>query len=111
MFGSSNGEMPWKTGFSKVRNVNLLEPNACCKQDMQCAEIDFVVECGKFFGQVGVVVGGYFEEKTMVFPRTKRISESSRKKIVLIKERSTVHPNTVRPPGLDCKYVTSACLL
>lgn len=51
------------------------------------------------------------EEKTIVFPRTKVIRESSMKKIVLISPRSTVQPKIVIPPGLFCKYSTNACLL
>lgn len=44
---------------------------------------------------------------TMVFPRTKRTSESSIKNIVLRRDRSTVHPYKVIPPGLFSKYITA----
>jgi hypothetical protein len=43
----------------------------------------------------------------MVFPSTKRTSDISKKKIVLMSVRSIVHPKTLNPPGLDCKYVTA----
>jgi hypothetical protein len=43
----------------------------------------------------------------IVFPSTKRTSENSRKKIVLISALSIVHPNMVAPPRLDCIYITA----
>ncbi|KAL9434036.1 hypothetical protein AB3S75_028800 [Citrus x aurantiifolia] len=46
-------------------------------------------------------------QKLTVFPSTKRTSDSWMKNIVMIRVRSIVHPNTVAPPGLDCKYVTA----
>ena len=49
----------------------------------------------------------YVEPKTMVFPSTNVTRESSMKKIVLIRPRSTVHPNIVMPPGFACKYITA----
>jgi hypothetical protein len=42
-----------------------------------------------------------------VWPRTKVTRLNSRKKIVLTRDRSTVHPNIVIPPGFDCKYITA----
>lgn len=45
--------------------------------------------------------------KLTVFPSAKRTSDSWMKNIVLMRVRSIVHPNTVAPPGLDCKYVTA----
>lgn len=47
------------------------------------------------------------EIHVIVFPSTKDTNDISRKKIVLMKWRSTIHPNIVKPPVLDCTYVTA----
>ena len=64
--------------------------------------LKFALNCEKQcrFHEVG-------EEKTMVWPSTKRTSESSIAKIVVKSVRSTVHPYNVSPPGFICKYVTT----
>lgn len=43
-----------------------------------------------------------------VFPRTKKMRESSMKKIVLISIRSTTQPKMVNPLVFDCTYVTAS---
>lgn len=53
------------------------------------------------------MIKNHWAGKTMVLPSTNKTSVSSRKKIVFINARSTVHPKMVIPPGLDCKYITA----
>lgn len=53
----------------------------------------------------------YLRVMLIVFPRTKNTNDISMKKIVLMKCRSTIHPNIVKPPVLACIYVTKDCLL
>lgn len=49
----------------------------------------------------------YLSVIVMVLPSTKKINDSSMKKMVLISIRSMIHPKTVNPPMFDCTYATT----